>query len=112
MSKLVAAAAASMLLGVVTIVPAVAASASVSTASAGRTTAAAVAPTKAKVFKNCTALNKKYPHGVGKSRSVKDRNSKGQSVANPVTTFKVSKALYLANKSKDRDKDGIACEKL
>jgi hypothetical protein len=79
-------------------------------ATAASASTAAAAPT-AKTFKNCTALNKKYPHGVGKSRNVKDRNSKGQVVANPVTNFKVSKALYLANKKSDRDGDGIACEK-
>ncbi|MBB4764631.1 excalibur calcium-binding domain-containing protein [Amorphoplanes digitatis] len=28
-----------------------------------------------------------------------------------VTNFKVSNALYKANKKSDRDKDGIACEK-
>jgi hypothetical protein len=60
----------------------------------------------AKTFKNCTALNKKYPHGVGRSKSVRDHTS-----GVPVTNFKVSKALYKANKKSDRDKDGIACEK-
>lgn len=66
---------------------------------------AASAP-MAKTFKNCTALNKKYPHGVGRSTSVRDSTS-----GIPVTNFKVSKALYKANKKSDRDKDGIACEK-
>ena len=59
----------------------------------------------AKTFKNCTALNKVYPHGVGLPKA-KDRSS-----GTPVTTFKRSKALYLANKKSDRDKDGVACEK-
>ncbi|WP_067500607.1 excalibur calcium-binding domain-containing protein [Actinoplanes sp. TFC3] len=61
-----------------------------------------------KKFKNCTELNKKYKHGVGR-KGAKDKVS-GSS--KPVTTFKVDTALYNANKSKlDRDKDGIACEK-
>ena len=56
-------------------------------------------------YKNCTALNKKYPHGVGMP-GAKDKTS-----GKPVTSFKRSKALYKANKTKDRDKDRIACEK-
>jgi hypothetical protein len=59
----------------------------------------------ARTFKNCTALNKVYPHGVGLPKA-KDRTS-----GTPVTTFKRSKPLYLANTKSDRDKDGIACEK-
>ena len=61
----------------------------------------------AKAYKNCTALNKAYPHGVGK-KGAKDRVS-GKS--KPVKNFKVSNALYKANKKSDRDKDGVACEK-
>lgn len=74
-------------------------------AAAGSAVSATQAP-MAKTFKNCTALNKKYPHGVGRSTKVRDHTS-----GEPVTTFKVSKALYKANKKSDRDKDGIACEK-
>lgn len=62
------------------------------------------APADAAGFKNCAALNKVYKHGVGKP-GAKDRSSR------PVTNFKRSTALYNANKGKDRDKDGIACEK-
>lgn len=62
-------------------------------------------------YKNCTALQKTYPHGVGKS-GARDRVS-GSSA--PVTTFKKSTKIYKAaikhNKGLDRDKDGIACEK-
>jgi hypothetical protein len=60
---------------------------------------------KAKTFKNCTALNKAYPHGVGLPKA-RDKTS-----GTPVTTFKRSKPLYQANTKSDRDKDGIACEK-
>lgn len=67
--------------------------------------AAAPAEAKAKTFKNCTELNKKYKHGVGKP-GAKDKTS-----GTPVTNFKKDKALYSANKKSDRDKDGIACEK-
>ncbi|KQY58910.1 calcium-binding protein [Aeromicrobium sp. Root495] len=59
----------------------------------------------ATTYKNCTALHKKYPHGVGMP-GAKDKTS-----GTPVTSFKRSKALYQANKKSDRDKDKIACEK-
>jgi hypothetical protein len=59
----------------------------------------------AKSFKNCTALNKAYPHGVGR-KAARDKTS-----GTPVTNFKVSNSLYTANRGSDRDGDGIACEK-
>ena len=59
--------------------------------------------------KNCTALNKKYPHGLGRAKA-RDKTS-----GEPVTSFKRRTRLYnLArshNRGLDRDKDGIACEK-
>jgi hypothetical protein len=58
----------------------------------------------AKVFKNCTELNKVYPGGVALPGAV---NSGGMTKKEP----KYDKALYNANKKSDRDKDGIACEK-
>lgn len=58
----------------------------------------------ARVFKNCTALNKVYPGGVALPGAV---NAGGETKLIP----KYDKALYLANKKSDRDKDGIACEK-
>lgn len=63
------------------------------------------AKSKAKVYKNCTELNKDYKGGVAKSASVKNKGGK--------TRYKpyVSKELYKANEKKDRDKDGIACER-
>lgn len=61
------------------------------------------------VFENCTSLNKKYPHGVGK-KGAKDKTS-----GTPVTTFKRSTKLYTqamkANSRLDGDNDGVACEK-
>ncbi|MFF2754299.1 excalibur calcium-binding domain-containing protein [Psychrobacillus sp. NPDC058041] len=59
----------------------------------------------AKVFKNCTELNKVYPGGVAKDAKVTNKGGK--------TKYKptVSLELYNANASKDRDKDGIACER-
>lgn len=60
-------------------------------------------------FKNCTALNKVYPHGVGRSNAV-DKTS-----GNRVTDFKHSTSLYKKivgyRSGLDRDHDGIACEK-
>ena len=65
-------------------------------------------------FKNCTALNKQFHHGVGRP-GAKDKTS-----GDPVTNFKKSRPLYLANNGPrsrrtgeydlDRDNDGIACE--
>jgi Excalibur calcium-binding domain len=58
--------------------------------------------------KNCTALHKRYPHGVGKLRA------HDKTADTPVTNFRRSTRLYnLAmsyNRGLDRDHDGIACE--
>lgn len=68
---------------------------------------AAPTPTDAaaKTYANCTALNKDYKGGVAKDNKVTNKGGK--------TKFKptVSAELYKANASKDRDKDGIACER-
>jgi hypothetical protein len=56
-------------------------------------------------FKNCTAVHKKYKHGIAKSTKAAKR-------ANGLTGKpKISLSLYTANKGKDRDRDGVACEK-
>ncbi|QDP95817.1 excalibur calcium-binding domain-containing protein [Microlunatus elymi] len=60
-----------------------------------------------KTYKNCTALNKVYKHGVGKPGA----HDKVRGHTKKVTNFKRSAGLYNANKKSDRDKDGIACEK-
>ncbi|WP_127479754.1 excalibur calcium-binding domain-containing protein [Nocardioides pantholopis] len=60
---------------------------------------------KPRTFKNCTALNKVYPHGVGRP------GARDQTSGKPVTTFKRNGKVYAANTKSDRDKDGIACEK-
>lgn len=61
------------------------------------------------VYKNCTNLNKKYPHGVGRV-GARDKTS-----GVPVTTFRRSNRIFgIAmswNRGLDRDKDRIACEK-
>ncbi|USK71785.1 excalibur calcium-binding domain-containing protein [Peribacillus asahii] len=56
-------------------------------------------------FKNCKEMNKVYKGGVAQSSKVTNKGGK--------TKYKphVSKAIYDKNKSKDRDKDGIACER-
>jgi len=66
---------------------------------------ASAAP-KPKVYANCKALNKIYPHGVGRTAAARDKTS-----GKRVTNFQVSKAVYDLNTAKDRDKDKIACEK-
>jgi len=58
-----------------------------------------------KAYKNCTQLQKAYPHGVGKP-GAKDKTS-----GTPVKNFTVDKKVYQLNTKSDRDKDGIACEK-
>ena len=50
---------------------------------------------------------KKYKHGVGR----KGARDKVSGRTKPVRNFKVSTAIYNANRHSDRDKDGIACEK-
>ena len=71
-------------------------------------TAAAKAPP---LYKNCTNLNKRYPHGIGRAHAV-DRHAAGSP---RVTTFLHSDRLYRTamsyDRGLDRDKDGIACEK-
>src|SRR3954470_203233 len=69
-------------------------------------------------YNNCTAMNKVYPHGVGRSARAKDKTASGP----PVTNFRVSRTVYAYNdgnrprhtheRDLDRDNDGIACEKL
>ncbi|GAB7006246.1 hypothetical protein JCM18899A_37190 [Nocardioides sp. AN3] len=59
---------------------------------------------------NCTALHKKFPHGVGRTNA-HDHVTSGT----PVTNFKHSTTLYNEamryNKGLDRDHDKVACEK-
>jgi len=57
-------------------------------------------------FKKCTAMHKRYPHGVGRV-GARDKITSGS----PVTTFKRSNRLYEFNSTLDRDKDKVACEK-
>lgn len=66
----------------------------------GQSTAYA-APTK---YKNCTALQAKYPSGVAKPGAV---DKQGKAKGSP----KIDAALYKANAHLDRDKDGWACER-
>lgn len=59
-------------------------------------------------WKNCKAVNARYPHGIGRV-GARDHTS-----GDPVTNFKRSNHLYqvakAANRGLDRDGDGIACE--
>ena len=59
-----------------------------------------------KKYSNCEKLNKDFRHGVGKP-GARDKTS-----GTPVTNFTRNKKVYDMNKkARDRDKDGIACEK-
>ena len=73
---------------------------STSPASASQITSVAT-----KKFSNCAALNRVYPGGVAKSSGVRNRG--GRTNLSP----RVSAKVYAENKSKDRDHDGIACER-
>ena len=67
-----------------------------------------VGPAEAVSWRNCDAVHRTYPHGVGKV-GARDHTS-----GTRVTNFKRSNALYRSamrvNSGLDRDKDGIACE--
>jgi hypothetical protein len=62
---------------------------------------------KPKSYANCVALNKVYPHGVAKAATVRDKTKSAYKVRN----FVVDAKTYALNPDRDRDKDGIACEK-
>jgi len=70
---------------------------------------AAPATAVAYKWKNCTIVNQRLPHGVGRNNAV------DHTTGRPVTSFRHDTTLYKkamgANKGLDRDKDGIACEK-
>lgn len=61
------------------------------------------------IHDNCTNLNKKWPHGVGR------RGARDQTSGTPVVNFfRSTKQYKLANRHNgtlDADNDGIACEK-
>ena len=76
------------------------------------TTAGLVSPAEAHttgIHDNCTNLNKKWPHGVGR------RNAVDKTSGIRVTNFYRNNDAYWAaehhNGTLDRDNDGIACEK-
>jgi hypothetical protein len=76
------------------------------TATAPKTTAPiGPKPPAVQVFANCRQLNAVYPHGVGLPGAVDHTRGK------PVTDFTVNRSVYNANAGRDRDGDGIACEK-
>ena len=54
-------------------------------------------------FKDCSALNKKYPNGVAKSAAAAKAHK---------SSPKVSASLYKSNIKLDVNKDGTACEKV
>ena len=62
-----------------------------------------------RLYKNCTNLDKKYPHGLGR---VAARDHTSGTPANFKRSTKLYKlAMSYNNRGLDRDKDGIACEK-
>ena len=77
-----------------------------SAASSGTATATSIST--AVRYSNCAKLNAVYRHGVGRKGAVDHVSGHTR----PVRNFTVNTALYNANKARDRDHDGIACEKL
>ena len=63
----------------------------------------------AKVFKNCTELNKIYAGGIAEKNTSTNKNKAGVPQESK-NAPKVSSKVYKENKGLDRDKDGIACE--
>ena len=61
-------------------------------------------------YKNCSALNAKYPGGIANEASAVNKNTKGE-VVKSKKQFEVNSKLYKSHKSLDRDKDNIVCEK-
>lgn len=61
------------------------------------------------IHDNCTNLNKKWPHGVGRRNAV-DKTS-GVRVRNFYRNTDAYRAAERHNGTLDRDNDGIACEK-
>lgn len=76
---------------------------------AQQVSAATVSKSAVPVFKNCAALNAKYPGGVAKAGIKFNLVNGKKKTFSKRPTF--STALYTANKKRDRDKDGIACER-
>lgn len=75
--------------------------------SASGASAATHAKPKPKAYKTCVALNKVYKHGVARMGA----HDKVKGVSKPVKTFVVDTRTYNLNKKRDRDGDGVACEK-
>lgn len=73
------------------------------------------ASAKLNTYSNCREYVKKYPKGVRKSKSTKDRRENAKGVYYIKSNAKVSSKIYKTtmkkNKDLDRDRDGIACEK-
>jgi hypothetical protein len=61
-------------------------------------------------WRNCTIVNKRFPHGVGK-RFAHDKTKSGDPVRNFYRSTLIYRRAMHYNAGLDRDKDGIACEK-
>ena len=85
----------------------VAAAAAIAVSAAGQAAYARVPS----AWKNCDAVNAKYAHGVGRA-GAHDSTKSGDPVTNFVHNTKLYNQAMSYNKGLDRDKDGIACEKL
>jgi hypothetical protein len=59
------------------------------------------------IHDNCTKLNRKWPHGVGR-RGARDE---GGNVTNFTRNTRAYNKAESHNSTLDRDDDGIACEK-
>lgn len=62
-------------------------------------------PTSPPAYRDCAALNARFPHGVGRPGAVDSTSG------TPVTNYYVSSYIYSGNTHRDADHDGIACER-
>ena len=72
-----------------------------------RTTLPTTVPPEFRQYPSCQAMNRDYPHGVGRP-GARDRTQGGG--GRRVRDFYVSAPLYFVNAQLDVDGDGIACE--
>jgi excalibur calcium-binding domain-containing protein len=60
----------------------------------------------AREYRNCTQLNRRFEHGVAKSRAAARRE-----VRDGYGRPRVSRRIYRANRDLDGNSDGVACER-
>ena len=62
------------------------------------------------LYKDCSHLNAKHPHGVGRT-GAHDHVTSGDPVTNFLHSTRIYNLAMHYNRGLDRDHDGVACEK-